>query len=345
METLSIPTMNYLHTQKNHLTDIHSFLSDWFDRSDFITVPTSGSTGNPKSIQLKKEFMINSAKATGSFFDLDNKTTALLCLNVQFIAGKMMLIRAMILGWSLDLATPNSNPLKQIVKDYDFSAMVPMQLYNSLDRISQIKKIIVGGGIVSDELKKKIEFLPTKVYHTFGMTESITHMAVKPLNRSAGFTAENDYYKILPNIKISQDKRGCLIINAPKLSDKILITNDLVEIQSRNKFKWLGRYDHIINSGGVKLIPEQIEEKLAGLIQQRFFISGRADKVLGEKLILIIEGAEQPDLLRKIVKFHKENPTILNNFEIPKQIYFVKEFKETESKKILRDEILKIINS
>jgi O-succinylbenzoic acid--CoA ligase len=251
----------------------------------------------------------------------------------------------MILGWSLDIVIPNSKPLKQIDKEYDFSAMVPMQLYNSIDRISQIKKIIVGGGIVSDELKEKIEFLPTKIYHTFGMTESISHMAVKPLNRSAGSTAKNDYYKILPNIKISQDKRGCLIIDAPKLSDKILITNDLVEIQSKNKFKWLGRYDHIINSGGVKLIPEQIEEKLASLIQQRFFISGRADKVLGEKLILIIEGTEQPDLLRKIVRLHKENPTFLNNFEIPKQIYFVKEFKETESKKILRDEILKIINS
>jgi o-succinylbenzoate---CoA ligase len=330
---------------KNHLKGIHSFLSNWFDESDFIRVTTSGSTGKPKTIQLKKRYMINSAKATGSFFNLSNETTALMCLNVKFIAGKMMLVRAMILGWNLDIVAPDSNPLKHIDKKYHFSAMVPMQLYNSLDKISQIKQLIVGGGIVSPELKERIRILPTKIYQTYGMTETVTHVALKPLNRSAGSTAENNFYQTLPQINISRDKRECLIIDAPLISDNKVITNDLVEIYSKNKFKWLGRYDHIINSGGIKLIPEQIEEKLASLIEQRFFVSSMSDSILGEKLILVVEGAEQRDLLKKIATFHKENRTILNNFEIPKEIYFVKKFIETGTKKLKRNEIIDIINS
>jgi len=330
---------------KNYLKGLHSFLSNWFDESDFIRVSTSGSTGEPKMIQLKKEHMVNSAKATGSFFGLNQETTALMCLNVKFIAGKMMLVRAIVLGWNLDIVTPNSNPLKDIEKEYDFSAMAPMQLYNSLDKVPQIKKLIVGGGNVSPELKQKIRTLPTKIYQTYGMTETITHIAVKPLNRSAGLTTENDFYKTFPQIKISRDKRECLIIDAPFISDKKVITNDLVEIYSDNKFKWLGRHDHIINSGGIKLIPEQIEEKLTNLIDQRFFVCGIPDKILGEKLILVIEGLEQRDLLQKIVTFHKENKVNLNNFEIPKEIYFVDKFIETGTKKLKRNEIIDIINS
>ncbi len=330
---------------KNHLKDIHSFLSNWFDKSEYITVSTSGSTGKPKKIQLKKRFMINSAKATGSFFDLYKKTTTLMCLNVDFIAGKMMLVRAMVLGWNLDIVAPDSKPLKHIDKEYDFSAMIPMQLYNSLDKISLIKKLIVGGGIVPPELKEKIRTLSTKVYHTYGMTETISHVAVKPLNRSAGLTAENNFYQTLPQINISRDKRGCLIIDALEISDKKVITNDLVEIYADNKFKWLGRYDLIINSGGIKLIPEEIEEKLTNIIDQRFFVSGIPDMILGEKLILVVEGVEQRGLLQKIVTFHKDNKTIFNNFEIPKEIYFVHKFFETDTKKIKRNETIDIINS
>jgi len=157
-------------------------------------------------------------------------------------------------------------------------------------------------------------------------------------------TTENNFYQILPQINISRDKQGCLIIDAPFLSEKKVVTKDLVEIYSDNKFKWLGRHDHIINSGGIKLFPEQIEEKLTNLIKQRFFVSGVPDKILGEKLILVIEGVEQRDLLQKIVAFRKENKLNLNNYEIPKEIYFVKKFIETETKKLRRNEILEFIN-
>ena len=329
----------------NHVKEIHSFLANWFDESNFINVQTSGSTGKPKMIQLKKENMVNSAKATGSFFDLAEKTTALLCLNVQFIAGKMMLVRAMILGWELDIVAFNSNPLSDIDKKYDFSAMVPMQVNNSLDRISQIKKLIIGGGIISRELKNKINLLSTSIYQTYGMTETITHIAVKPMNRSAGLTAEDTYYKTLPHITIDHNERGCLIINAPDISDKLVTTNDIVDVLSETKFKWLGRADHIINSGGIKLLPEQIEEKLENLIDQRFFVYGKPDTILGEKLILVVEGIEQIGLMQKIVNFQRNNPMHLHKYEIPKEIYFVMTFPETATKKIKRKEVLDIINS
>ena len=334
-----------LRHANNHVKEIYPFLASWFDESDFIKVQTSGSTGKPKIIQLKKEFMVNSAKATGSFFDLGERTTALLCLNVQFIAGKMMLVRAMVLGWELDIVTSNSNPLNNIEKEYDFSAMVPLQVNNSLHKISQIKKLIIGGGIISGELKNKIKLLTTGIYQTFGMTETITHIAVMPLNRSAGLTDENDYYQTLPFITISQDKRDCLTIDAPAITDKLVITNDIVDVLSETKFKWLGRVDLVINSGGIKLLPEQIEEKLENLIDQRFFVYGKADMVLGEKLILIVEGNEQVGLMQEIVDFQMKNPTCLHKYEIPKEIYFVLKFVETDTKKIKRKEVIDIINS
>ncbi|NOQ92332.1 MAG: AMP-binding protein, partial [Flavobacteriaceae bacterium] len=297
---------------------------------------TSGSTGKPKLIQLKKEFMINSAKATGKFFELNYGTTALLCLPTDFIAGKMMLVRAMVLGWSLDIVEPNSNPLSTIKKEYDFSAMVPLQVFNSIDNIFKIKTLIVGGGVVSNELQLKIVDLPTKIYATYGMTETITHIAIKPINIASGYSSKNDVYRTLPNINISKDNRDCLVIDAPKISNKILRTNDIIDLISINSFKWLGRLDHIINSGGIKMIPEQIEKKLSQVIYQRFFITSILDKLLGEKLVLVIEGAS--------FSFDKKTlKNILTKFEIPKEIYFVDSFVVTKTGKIDRSSTKKMI--
>lgn len=324
--------------------DIYIFLKHWFDDSEFITVKTSGSTGSPKLIKLKKEFMINSAKATGQYFNLQQKTTALLCLPIDFIAGKMMLIRALTLGWHLDVGLSNTNPLEGVKKHYDFLAMVPMQLFHSLKKLEHIKKLIVGGGLVSNELAKKLNNVSTQIFATYGMTETVTHIAVKPLNRAGGLTSTTDLFQTLPSVKISKDDRNCLCIDAPSVADKTINTNDLVEILSSNKFKWLGRYDNIINSGGVKLIPEQIESRLHKIILQRFFVIGFPDRVLGEKLILICEGNKKADLLDKIIRFQKENPSDLAKFEIPKKIYFVNKFLETETKKIKRMEVLNSIH-
>ena len=166
----------------------YSFLSDWFNNADFITLNTSGSTGVPKSIKLKKEHMINSAIATGAYFKLPENTKALLCLSTDFIAGKMMLIRALILGWHTDIVMASSNPLIGISKQYDFCAMVPIQLNNSIDKLHLIKKLIVGGGAVSKSLQHKIQDLKTEVFATYGMTETIKHIAIKKLNNFSNVT-------------------------------------------------------------------------------------------------------------------------------------------------------------
>ena len=333
----------FLAFVKVEVKEVYSFLSNWFDDSDFIAVNTSGSTGKPKRIKLRKEFMRNSAKATGEFFGIKAGTTALMCLPVEFIAGKMMLVRAMVLGWNLDVIVPDSFPLKGVNKSYDFSAMVPLQLFNSLNEIEKIKKLIVGGGVVSNALQSKIKNLSTKIYATYGMTETITHIAIKPLNKSSlrgGRMWQSLHnYTVLPNIKITTDHRNCLVIHAPKVSNEKIITNDLVKIISETQFKWLGRYDHMINSGGIKLIPEQIEEKLSKIIKQRFFVTGLPDDVLGDKLVLIIEDQEFKFKIQNL-KFKINNLPSLDKFEIPKEIYFVKRFEETETKKIQRQKTL-----
>ena len=235
--------------------------------------------------------MVNSAIATGNYFGLSPNDTALHCLSTNFIAGKMMLVRAMILGLQLDIVEPSSKPFINNNKRYDFCAMVPMQLENSINQINQLKTLIVGGAAVSYNLIEYLKDVKTKIYATYGMTETITHIAIKQLNNVSlrgGTTWQS--FKILPNITISQDNRDCLIIEAPHLFDGKVITNDIVKIHTKTSFDFLGRYDNIINSGGVKLFPEQIEEKLSKVIEERFFIASEMDNILGERAILVIEG-------------------------------------------------------
>jgi len=316
--------------------EINQFLREWFSTDSHIVVKTSGSTGNPKNIHLRKDFMINSALATGCYFQLGENTKALCCLPIKFIAGKMMLVRALTLGWDLDVIESTSNPLQEITKQYDFSAMVPLQLRNSISKIDQIKTLIVGGGVVSRELKKAIQNIDTNCYATYGMTETITHIAVKKLNKFTQSELESEsVYKTLPDVTISKDKRSCLVIRAPKISDENIITNDVIELISKSEFNWKGRLDHVINSGGVKLHPEEIEQKLSNTIYSRFFVAGILDEILGEKCILVIEGENYP-----ITKKHFSK---LSRFEIPKAIFFIPKFIETGSGKIQRLKTLDLL--
>ncbi len=309
---------------------IGDFIIDWLSKSDRITVTTSGSTGLQKPIVLKKEHMFNSALATGEFLNLRPEKTALLCLPADYIAGKMMLVRAMVLGLELDYLAPSSTPLRDNKKTYDFTAMVPLQLQNSLPNLFQIKKLIVGGAPVLGTLLQQIKESTTSIYETYGMTETITHIALK--NISAG----EPFFKTLPNISLSRDQRDCLVINAPMISDAEITTNDVVRLISAYEFEWLGRYDSIINSGGIKLNPESIEKKLATLIPGRFFVTGIPDSILGQKLVLVLEGSYQSNLLDNI-----QNLKSLQKFEIPKEIYTTAEFSLTPNGKIQRMETLK----
>ncbi|UQD57322.1 AMP-binding protein [Flavobacterium sp. K5-23] len=300
------------------------FILDWFDSKTHINLKTSGTTSEPKIIQISKQAMVNSALATGDFFELKPGDKALLCLSTNYIAGKMMLVRSIILGLEIDVISPSSFPLLNNNKWYDFVAMVPLQVQNSISELKNVNKIIVGGAKMNKSLENKLSDVSSKVYETYGMTETITHIAAKKVGEEA--------FSLLPNIQISQNDKNCLVINAPNISLEPIITNDLVEIINDNQFLFLGRIDNLVNSGGVKLIPEQIEEKLSTKIQSRFFVAGIPDDELGEKLVLIIEG--ENDTLEKTVF------EVLDKYEKPKEVFFVSKFIETENGKIKRKEVL-----
>ncbi|WP_395066520.1 AMP-binding protein [Flavobacterium sp.] len=300
---------------------VGDFLLDWFDSKSYIEMQTSGSTGTPKNIRVEKQAMVNSALATGDFFDLKSGDKALQCLPVKYVAGKMMLIRAMILGLDLEFVAPSSHPMMNNEYDYDFVAMVPLQAQNSLKELNKVKKLIVGGAKINKSLENDLlELKTTQVYETYGMTETITHIAAKRVGEKA--------FTVLPDVTISYDDRNCLVIHAPKINDDVILTNDLVELVNENQFLFLGRIDNVINSGGVKIMPEQVEHKLDGKIDRRFLIAPKEDTDLGEKVVLIIEG-----------EFYDVDKTIfdtLDKYERPKEIIFISKLKETENGKVMR---------
>jgi len=303
---------------------VGDFLLDWFDDRSYLEINTSGSTGTPKLIRVDKQAMVSSALATGDFFDLQPGDRVLHCLPAKYVAGKMMFIRGFILGLEIDFVAPSSNPLERIDHDYDFAALVPMQAQYSLNKLHHIKKIIIGGAKITKPLEEKLLKVKSEIYETYGMTETITHIAAKRIGEEA--------FTVFPNVMLSQDDNNCLLIKAPSISNGIIETNDIVEMVSENEFIWLGRYDNVVNSGGIKLIPEQIEEKLATRIPRRYFVIGQPDPVLGEKLVLIVEG--EPITIEDFVF------EVLDKYEKPKEIHFVKHFEETATGKIVRKETL-----
>ncbi len=317
-----------------------NFLLDWLNDKEYIEVRTSGSTGTPKKIIIQKQQMLNSARGTGKFFELSSGTTALHCLPVNFIAGKMMLVRAMLLGWKIDMELPKANPLDRVFKRYDFCAMTPFQLDNSLSRLHLIKKLIVGGGAISTNLRNLVQSINTEVYETYGMTETVSHIAARHVNPKVKNSEEPVPFTTLPNVKIDIDKRNCLVIEAPKLTNEVLVTNDVVELISENSFIWKGRIDNLINSGGVKLHPEEIEAKLAPIIAHRFFVTSLPDPALGEKLVLMVESDFSEFALSNLEKEIKACRK-LGKYEVPKKIYFVEKFEETANGKIHRINTLK----
>lgn len=334
LEQLRFAAEHFVQDGEAYEVEIGKFLLDWFNKKDFIKLKTSGSTGRPKTIKVKKIHMVNSAHATAKFFDLPAKTTALLCLPANYIAGKMMLVRAMVLGWHLDTTLPRANPLDQVYKRYDFCAMTPFQMDNSLNRLHLLKKLIVGGGTVSVHLTNIVQGIKTKIYETYGMTETVSHIAAMRLNPKKS-KKQVRAFKVFPDVLISQDERGCLVINVPKISDEPVVTNDVVELLTYKKFLWKGRIDNVINSGGIKIHPEEVEKKLQKIIIQRFFITAIPDPSLGEKPVLFVEQAfseENLVTLRKKIS----NLKSLNRYERPKKIYFIEKFEETPTGKINR---------
>ncbi len=312
----------------------YQFLQDWLNDQAYIAVNTSGSTGKPKRILVSKEKMVNSAQMTGAYFGFQKKQKALLCLPCHYIAGKMMVVRAMVWGLDLICVEPSGNPLASIQEPIDFAAMVPMQVTKAIaetpNKMIYLQQLIVGGGKVNHTLWQQLQSLSTQCFATYGMTETITHIAIQPLNGSL----KSEAFQILPKVSIAQDKRDCLVIKAPHLSDDKIVTNDIVHLVEQNQFIWLGRFDNVINTGGVKVFPEQIEKKLESCLHNRFFISALPDETLGQKVVLIIEN--QPWTNQDITDFQEQINKILSKFERPKQLFFLPKFLETPTGKVQR---------
>lgn len=325
-----ISTLKQLRLASPYLIEVVDFLEKWYDSNESIEVYTSGSTGSPKQIKLTKNAMRASATKTAHFFSFKAKDTSLLGMSAKYIAGKMMIVRAIVSDLTLYLVKPSSKPLEGVNVLIDFLPMTPHQLLeswnNNVESINKVQNILLGGGPIHHEHEKIVFQLSAKVYHGFGMTETITHIAIKSLSNP------DQPYVPLDGIKLSVGAKGQMVIQGDHLAETV-VTNDLIEINADQTFMWLGRLDNVINSGGVKLLPELIESKLKPFMEDvAFFIHKEEDVMLGEKVVLLIESTGNSELSA----LDQTIVSVLDKYERPKKIYVIPSFVLTETGKINR---------
>ena len=280
---------------------LEEFLSEWNDSSDRLLVHTSGSTGEPKPLWVEKRRMEASALTTCRFLGLRHGDTALLCMPLDYIAGKMVVVRSLVCGLKLVCVEPSGHPLSSLCDAPVFAAMVPMQVYNSIrvDRerklLRQIRHLIIGGGAVDSELACKLKDFPNAVWSTYGMTETLSHVA---LRRLSGPSA-SCWYTPFEGVGISLSPEGCLVIDAPSVCAQTLITNDIAELSpDGNRFRILGRKDNVICSGGIKIQAEEVEQLLAPYLNSPFMITRKPDGKYGEAVVLISEDEDMEEIKR-----------------------------------------------
>lgn len=342
---------------------ISDFLTDWYSPSPTLLVHTSGSTGTPKPMQVEKQRMIASARITCDFLGLKSGDTALLCLPLDYIAGKMMAIRSIERNLNLSTVEPSNHPLKPFISTnpqpslsqrqilnsikFDLIAMVPSQVYATLqddeeaELLRNTKHLIIGGGSISSELQARLKDFPNNVWSTYGMTETLSHIALRKLN---GHDA-SEWYTPFHDVKISLTSDNCLQIHAPQVNPDIITTNDIAELNPKDprQFRILGRKDNIICSGGIKLQIEQIEEALRPLIDMPFAIAKRPDPQYGEVPILVMEKTGNIDNIESLNNLYKLGN--LSKYALPKQIIAIDRIPLTETGKIARKRLSELIQS
>ncbi|MCH6201606.1 AMP-binding protein [Aquiflexum sp. LQ15W] len=329
-----------------YFSEVLLFCQSWLQGQDSFLLQTSGSTGIPKTIAVDRGQMEISVAATGKFFGIAKNPRLLCCLNIQMIAGKMMLVRAMVWDADLIVTKPKENPFEEEWVDgaFDFVAMVPMQVASclsqnsSLQKLKKIKTLVIGGAPSPKSLLEKISSEKIPAYQTYGMTETVSHIAL------AKIAGTELVFETLPGVSIGADPDKRLWIEAPMAKEKRLQTNDLVDILDEKHFMWIGRSDFTINSGGFKIQPEILENQIAPTIESYygkvpFFLFGLDDEKLGQKLALVIEhpildNPKKSNLLHSISQ-------IVDKYQIPKELIFVREFVKTPSGKINKSETIK----
>jgi o-succinylbenzoate---CoA ligase len=341
MEDKTLTTSDNLSELKFRL-ELFRFLADWFNDSEEMTVQTSGSTGEPKLIRVQKSQMMNSACATCYQLRLAPGDRVLLCMSLQFIAGKMMVVRALVAGLDLHLVAPSGYPLKDTNVHFRFAAMVPMQIYNSLqvslerERLQQITMLLIGGSAVDPKLELALKAFPNPVFVSYGMAETLSHIALRRINGPDA----SEFYTPLPSVKVFLSEESCLVIDAPLVSDHRLYTNDHAEMRGDGSFRILGRIDNVINTGGIKVQTEVLEAFLSDFIDLPFAISSLPDEKFGEIIVLAVEGILDDALLTQTL--HAEN---LPAHQFPKQIISLDRLPRTESGKINRTALRNLLQS
>ncbi len=298
---------------------VNDFLQEWNSPSETLLVHTSGSTGKPKPMWVEKQRMLNSAHITCDFLGLRPGDSALLCMSLDYIAGKMMVVRSIERKLRLFSVKPSGHPLsdesltKMVEMDFDFVAMVPMQVYNTLqvpqerERLSRIKHLIIGGGAINDALAEELRSLPGAVWSTYGMTETLSHIALRRLNGEEA----SEWYQPFDSVGVSLNSDGCLVIDAPLVCSEPLVTNDIAEIKQQETsshssdassslktssphvlFRIKGRKDNVICSGGIKIQIEEVENLLRQHLDAPFLLAKKKDEKFGEIAVLVTESGD-----------------------------------------------------
>lgn len=313
---------------------LNEFLAEWHNDNPRILVHTSGSTGKPKPLMVEKQRMLNSARITCDFLGLKPGDTALLCMSLNYIAGKMMVVRSIERDLRLTSVRPSSHPLADdALPSFTFAAMVPMQVYHTLqqpqerERLMRIRHLIIGGGAISDELAQMIKTLPNAVWSTYGMTETLSHIALRRLNGPDATL----WYTPFDGVGISLNADGCLVIDAPEVCAEPLVTNDIALLRTDERtgktlFRIKGRKDNVVCSGGIKIQIEEVEEALRPHLQAPFMIIKRQDEVLGERAVLLTESADLP-LIEEICR------NTLPKYWVPREFLHIDHLPLTETGK------------
>ena len=341
---------------------LEDFFSEWNNDSDRVLVHTSGSTGKPKPMMVDKKRMLNSARITCDFLGLKPGDSALLCMSLDYIAGKMVVVRSIERHLHLISVSPSGHPLKNIdLKDVNgkdvngeitFAAMVPMQVYNTLqvpeerERLTHIRHLIIGGGAIDASLEKELQALPGNItiWSTYGMTETLSHIALRRINGAEA----SEWYQPFDSVKISQTEEGCLVIDAPLVCAETLVTNDIVEIEpyiynkvEKTRFRIKGRKDNVICSGGIKIQIEEVEEFLKPHLEKPFMLAKKKDEKFGEIAVLLTEDEDLKKVeatIRRLLSgksddSNKSSESKSHKYWIPREYLHVEHLPLTETGK------------
>ena len=328
---------------------LEDFLSEWNNDSDRVLVHTSGSTGKPKPMMVEKKRMLNSARITCDFLGLNPGDSALLCMSLDYIAGKMVVVRSIERHLHLISVSPSGHPLKDVNEEITFAAMVPMQVYNTLqvpeerERLSRIRHLIIGGGAIDAALEQELQSLPgdIAIWSTYGMTETLSHIALRRINGDEA----SEWYQPFDSVRISQTEEGCLVIDAPQVCAETLVTNDIVEIEpyiynkvEKLRFRIKGRKDNVICSGGIKIQIEEVETLLKPHLEKPFMLAKKKDGKFGEIAVLLTEDEDIKKVeatVRRLLSDESEKSSDHKKYKywIPKEFRYVEHLPLTETGK------------